>query len=419
MDPPGLKRRLTCILAADAVGYSRLVSEDEGNALRILMEHRAVIDGVIASHDGRIVSTAGDSVLAEFHSVVDAVRGAVEIQDALKTRNESLSETQRMLFRIGINLGEVVVKGNDLLGDGVNVAARLESLAQPGGILVSSSVYDQITGKLDLGFQDMGEQTPKNISRPIRAFRVSGARDTIRTGIASRPVSAPISSRATAIGIGAITIAALAGGIAWMQGWIGAPREAEVRVAPADLAKAKLESELALSEKARADAEQRAKTADANVVKARAEADASMLRAKAESDAAADAIKARAETEAAALRAKAESETAALRGKAESDAAEAKAKALVEVAAAQAQAVQEASAAKAAATAARAASTDASRYDGVWVFTQQCSAVGRNPPFTRGIPSLCVAASSWSNVAPPGSPDSTSCVAAPPRMASS
>ena len=111
MDPPGLKRRLTCILATDAFGYSRLVNEDETGALRVLAAHRAVIDGIIAFHDGRIANTAGDSVLAEFGSVVEGVRCAVEIQDALKTRNESLPEQQRMLFRIGINLGEVVVKG--------------------------------------------------------------------------------------------------------------------------------------------------------------------------------------------------------------------------------------------------------------------------------------------------------------------
>ena len=189
MDPPGLKRRLTCILATDAVGYSRLVDEDETGALRVLAAHRAVIDGIIAYHDGRIANTAGDSVLAEFGSVVEGVRCAVEIQDALKTRNESLPEAQRMHFRIGINLGEVVVKGDDLLGDGVNVAARLQSIAEPGGILVSSSVYDQITGKLDLGFEDMGEQALKNIARPIRAFSVSGAGGTVRGQPVSRPTA--------------------------------------------------------------------------------------------------------------------------------------------------------------------------------------------------------------------------------------
>ena len=143
-------------------------------------------------------------MLAEFGSVVEGVRCAVEIQDALKTRNESLPEAQRMHFRIGINLGEVVVKGDDLLGDGVNVAARLQSIAEPGGILVSSSVYDQITGKLDLGFEDMGEQALKNIARPIRAFSVSGAGGTVRGQPGSRAATAR--SRGVPIAIGALAL---------------------------------------------------------------------------------------------------------------------------------------------------------------------------------------------------------------------
>lgn len=408
MDSPSLKRRLTCILATDAVGYSRLVSEDEGSALRVLAAHRAVIDGIIAFHDGRIVSTAGDSVLAEFRSVVDAVRCAVEIQDALKTRNESLPEPQRMLFRIGINLGEVVVKGNDLLGDGVNVAARLEGLAQPGGILISSSVYDQITGKLDLGFQDIGEQALKNISRPIRAFRVSGAGGTIRADRASPPASTTMPSRTVRIAFGAIAIAAMTIGVAWTQGWIGGPRTAEAGVAAPDPAKTKLEADLAVSEKARAEAEKHARTADADALNARAEAEATTRRAKAETDASAirakaqgeaaamrsqatqaqeasrariaeaDAIKTRAEIDAIASKKNAESEAAALREKAESEAAALKAKVQLDAAAAQAEA---ASAAKVAAAAASRATADAARDDGSWIATYKCSAVGGHPPF--------------------------------------
>jgi len=408
MDPPGLKRRLTCILATDAVGYSRLVSEDEGNALRILAAHRAVIDGIVTFHDGRIVSTAGDSVLTEFRSVVDAVRCAVEIQDALKTRNESLNESQRMLFRIGINLGEVVVKGDDLLGDGVNVAARLEGLAQPGGILISSSVYDQITGKLDLGFQDMGEQALKNISRPIRAFRVSGAGGTIRAAPTPRAAIAATPSRAMPIALGVIAIAVVAGGIGWKQSWMWAPPTADGSVVVHDPAKAKLEADLAESEKARADAEKRARTADADAAHARAEADVAALRARAESDAAA--VKARALAEAAAVRsqaaqtqeasrarvvdaeainARAKADALALKAKAESDTAALMAKAQAEAAVVQTRAVQEAAAAKATAAttaatvAASQAGADATRYDGSWVATYKCSAVGRQPPFTR------------------------------------
>ncbi|MBP8287481.1 MAG: adenylate/guanylate cyclase domain-containing protein [Rhodoferax sp.] len=174
MDNANVKRRLTCILAADAVGYSKQMGQDEEGTIQVLSAHRAVIDGIIAFHHGRIVGTAGDSVLAEFSSAVEAVRCAVEIQDALKTRNDALPDVRKMLFRVGVNLGDVVVKNDDLLGDGVNVAARLETMAEPGGICIASSVYDQITGKLDLGFQDIGEQNLKNISRPVRVYRIGG-----------------------------------------------------------------------------------------------------------------------------------------------------------------------------------------------------------------------------------------------------
>src|SRR5208282_6295614 len=187
VDPLSVKRRLSCILAADAVGYSRQMEQDEESTIRVLAAHRAVIDGIITFHGGRIISTAGDSVMAEFGSVVEAVRCAVEIQEALKTRNDALPDKSQMHFRVGVNLGDVVVRNDDLLGDGVNVAARLETLADPGGICISSSVYDQITGKLDLGFQDIGEQTLKNISRPIHVYRVSGTGAPQRTALPVPP----------------------------------------------------------------------------------------------------------------------------------------------------------------------------------------------------------------------------------------
>jgi class 3 adenylate cyclase len=152
-----IKRRLTAILAADAVGFSRQMSENEESTLQVLAAQRAIIDRLIVAHEGRIFGTAGDSVLAEFASSVEAVRCAVEIQEALQTRNEGAPEAQRLEFRIGVNLGDVMVDGADILGDGVNVAARLESIADPGGICISSSVYDQILGKLSLGFVDLGE----------------------------------------------------------------------------------------------------------------------------------------------------------------------------------------------------------------------------------------------------------------------
>jgi class 3 adenylate cyclase len=173
MDATGpVKRRLTAILAADAVGYSARMAENEERALRTLQGHRRLIDSLIADHGGRIVGTAGDSVLAEFGSSVEAVRCAVEIQEALATRNDSLAAPERMQFRIGINLGDVIVDGADILGDGVNVASRLESIADPGGICIASSVFDQISGKLNLGFEDIGERSLKNIGRPVRAYRL-------------------------------------------------------------------------------------------------------------------------------------------------------------------------------------------------------------------------------------------------------
>lgn len=239
MEPSSVKRRLTCILAADAVGYSKQMGQDEEGTIHVLQAHRAVIDGIIAFHHGRIVSTAGDSVLAEFSSAVEAVRCAVEIQDALKTRNDSLPDHRKMLFRVGVNLGDVVVNNDDLLGDGVNVAARLESMAEPGGICIASSVYDQITGKLDLGFQDIGEQSLKNISRPIHVYRVSGTVPLIRTALLeSQPQVASPTSTGPAPhlrgpsrwSIGLATVMAIGAIVAWQGGWVrfGAPNSSGV-----------------------------------------------------------------------------------------------------------------------------------------------------------------------------------------------
>ncbi len=166
-------RRLAAILAADVVDYSRLMGEDEEGTFRTLKEFRAVIDGLIADHEGRVFGSAGDSVIAEFVSPVEAVRCAAEIQRQLETRNADLPGKRRMYFRIGVNLGDVMVDGDNLLGDGVNLAARLEALAEPGGICIAGSVYEQVEGKLALGFADLGEQTVKNIARPIRAYRVA------------------------------------------------------------------------------------------------------------------------------------------------------------------------------------------------------------------------------------------------------
>ena len=167
-----MERRLAAILAADVVGYSRLVGEDEEGTLRTLSACREVIDGLVASHHGRIFGSAGDSVIAEFASPVEAVRCAVNIQCDLETRNAGIPENKRMRFRIGVNLGDVVVDGDNLMGEGVNVAARLEGLAEPGTVNVSGSVHEQVKNKLDVGFDFLGPQELKNIAEPVPVFRV-------------------------------------------------------------------------------------------------------------------------------------------------------------------------------------------------------------------------------------------------------
>jgi adenylate cyclase len=168
----GVERKLTAILCADVHGYSRLMGEDEEATVRTLSAHRAIIDGLIEQHHGRFVNAAGDSVLAEFASVVNAAQCAVEIQTALKAENANLPPERRMEFRIGVNLGDVVVDGEQIYGDGINVAARLESLAQPGGVNISGSVHEQIGSRLPLSYEDLGEQQVKNIAKPVRIFRV-------------------------------------------------------------------------------------------------------------------------------------------------------------------------------------------------------------------------------------------------------
>jgi adenylate cyclase len=167
-----LERKLTAILCADVYGYSRLMGEDEEATLRTLSAYRKITDSLIEQHHGRFVNSAGDSVLAEFASVVEAVSCAVAIQTAIKMENAQLPADRRMEFRIGVNLGDVMVEGEQIYGDGVNVAARLESLADPGGICISGTVHDQVRDKLALAYEDRGEQAVKNIARPVRAWRV-------------------------------------------------------------------------------------------------------------------------------------------------------------------------------------------------------------------------------------------------------
>jgi len=169
-------RRLAAIVAADVAGYSRLMGLDEVGTARTLREHRKVTDALVARHGGRIVKTTGDGVLLEFPSVVDAVECAVAMQAVMAERNQAVPADLRMLFRIGINLGDILIEeSGDILGDGVNVAARLEGVAEPGGICISASAYDQVRGKVPVDFADLGEQSLKNIARPIRAYAVGAS----------------------------------------------------------------------------------------------------------------------------------------------------------------------------------------------------------------------------------------------------
>jgi adenylate cyclase len=167
-----MERKLTAILSADVKGYSRLMGEDDEATVRTLTAHREMMITLIQQHRGRVVDAPGDNLLAEFASVVDAVRCAVEIQRELEARNTDLPPNRRMEFRMGLNVGDVIVEGEKIYGDGVNIAARLEGLAEAGGICISGTAYDQVKNKLSLGYEYLGEQTVKNIAEPIRVYRV-------------------------------------------------------------------------------------------------------------------------------------------------------------------------------------------------------------------------------------------------------
>jgi class 3 adenylate cyclase len=170
-----LERRLAMILSADVAGYSRLMAEDEEQALRVFRGHSEVFNKLVTLHRGRVFNTAGDAILAEFGSAVEAMRCATEIRAALRTRNDQLPHDRQVRFRIGVNLGDVMVQGEDLLGDGVNVAARLQTAAEPGGVCISGGVYDQIRNKLSLSFKPLGELNYKNIPQAVRTFAIAEA----------------------------------------------------------------------------------------------------------------------------------------------------------------------------------------------------------------------------------------------------
>ena len=205
-------RKLAAILAADVVGYSRLMGEDEAGTARAVSERRAAVSPIVASKGGRIVKTTGDGLLIEFASVVAAVECAIAIQKLMAERNAETPENKRIVYRIGVNLGDVLVEGEDILGDGVNIAARLEAISEPGGVFVSGGAYEHVRGRVEAHFVDLGEKDLKNIARPVRVYAVNpgseGAasaapppRPTRRSRRASRswscpsPISAAIPSR--------------------------------------------------------------------------------------------------------------------------------------------------------------------------------------------------------------------------------
>jgi adenylate cyclase len=186
-----VKRRLTTVLCADVQGYARLMEADEAGTLAKLRQSRAAMAALVERHDGRIVNTWGDAVIAEFSSVVEAVQCAAEIQEELNA-DYHLPEAERMRFRIGINLGDVMVDGSDIYGDGVNIAARLQQLAEPGGILISGPVYEQVRNKLSIGFDYLGSQQVKNVAAPVTTYRVTmnGASRGTVGGKGARPAEA-------------------------------------------------------------------------------------------------------------------------------------------------------------------------------------------------------------------------------------
>src|SRR6476659_1591995 len=177
-DLTDVTRRLIAVFAADVEGYSRLMGADEVGTLRGLTKRRAILDKIIGNHRGRIANTAGDSVLAEFGSAVDAVQCAVEAQTALAQANSGVAPDRRISFRIGIHIGDVMVRAGDLFGDGVNIAARLQTLANPGAVCISGATYDQVRKVLPMTFTDLGSQNVKNIQEPIRAYQVGSPSET-------------------------------------------------------------------------------------------------------------------------------------------------------------------------------------------------------------------------------------------------
>ena len=211
MAKEGFKRKLTAIFSADVAGYSRLMAEDETATVKTIASYREIMASLIKQHRGRVVDSPGDNILAEFSSVVDAVQCAVAVQNEIQTRNAELPDNRRMEFRIGINLGDVIDEKERIYGDGVNIAARLEALSDPGGICVSKTAFDQIETKLPLGYEYLGEQSVKNIPKPVGAYRVLMKPDAAGKVIGEKRFLGRYSRRAAMAAI--IILAIVAGGL--------------------------------------------------------------------------------------------------------------------------------------------------------------------------------------------------------------
>jgi adenylate cyclase len=212
VDPTGVERKLAAILSADVVGYSRLIAEDEPGTIRTLTDYREVISTLIRQHRGRVVDSPGDNLLAELPTALDAVRSAMEIQRVIEARNSDLAPERRMEFRIGVHMGDVTVEGERIYGEGVNIAARLEGLAQPGGICVSGTIYEQVEKKLSVELEDLGEQTLKNIARPVHAYGIPAEAEP-----APAVPEAPAGRRTSLVLVAALVVA-IAVAAAWIFG---------------------------------------------------------------------------------------------------------------------------------------------------------------------------------------------------------
>jgi adenylate cyclase len=219
MSAESFKRKLTAILSADVKGYSRLMGEDEAETVKTLTSYRKIMAELIQQHRGRVIDSPGDNILAEFASVVDAVQCSVAAQNEFKARNAELPENRRMEFRIGVNLGDVIEEENRIYGDGVNIAARLEALADPGGICISKTAFDQIEAKLPLGYEYLGEQTVKNIAKPVGAYKVLMEPRVMVAGAKDKKPSIPVWRRKGVFAGTLVILIVLIGGGVWNFYW--------------------------------------------------------------------------------------------------------------------------------------------------------------------------------------------------------